>query len=479
MVMSTSVMTLDRLRENLPPVWPHDLAESISNAVAESSAKLVVLDDDPTGTQTVHGIPVLTTWSVDVLADELQVAGPGFFILTNSRSLTPEAAQALSRELGANLRQAIAAAGIDVQIISRSDSTLRGHYPAEVDALLQALNLSDLPHVLIPCFFEGGRYTVDDTHYVAEDDRLIPAAQTPYARDAAFGYRHSNMRKWVVEKTGGRISAEQVISISLTDIRLGGPGAVRDRLLALSPGACCIVNAIDYRDLEVFTAGLLDAEARGKAFVFRSAASFVRVRAGIRPRDLLDRESISVENSCRGGLFVVGSYVPKTSAQLALLRKQENIAAVEVRVDELLDPIRRPDAIAAAIAAADRALESGQDAVVFTSRDLVTGTDAGSSLDIGRQVSDSLIAIVRGIGCRPRYVVAKGGITSSDVATSGLDAHRAMILGQILPGVPVWRLGAETRWPGLAYVVFPGNVGTDLALADLHRRLRPIDSLAP
>jgi uncharacterized protein YgbK (DUF1537 family) len=469
--MSDSVTTLDRLRGTQPPVWPHDLSEFISDAVAASPTKLVILDDDPTGTQTVHGIPVLTTWSVDVLEKELRASGPGFFILTNSRSLAPEAAQDLNRDLGINLRQAIAATGIAVQVISRSDSTLRGHYPGEMDALMQALKLSELPCILIPCFFEGGRYTVDDIHYVAEDGRLIPAAQTPYARDAAFGYRHSNLREWVIEKTDGRVTADRVTSVSLEDIRCGGPHAVRNRLLTLAPGECCIVNAIEYRDLEVFTAGLLDAEAQGKAFVFRSAASFVRVRAGIRPRDLLDRDTIAIEDGSRGGLFVVGSYVPKTSAQLSELLEEKNVVAIEVRVDDLLDPDRRRDAVSVTIAAADQALASGLDAVVYTSRDLVTGIDARSSLEISRQVSDSLIAIIQGIGFQPRYVVAKGGITSSDIATVGLKARRAIIIGQILPGVPVWRLGQETRWPGIAYVVFPGNVGNDQALVDVRRRL--------
>ena len=174
---------------------------------------------------------------------------------------------------------------------------------------------------------------------------------------------------------------------------------------------------------------------------------------------------------------MVGSYVPKTSAQLSELLKEKNVAAIEVRVDDLLDPIRRPDAVAAAIAAAEQALESGLDAVVFTSRDVVTGIDASSSLEIGRQVSESLI--VRGISRRPRYVVAKGGITSSDVATAGLQARRAMIIGQILPGVPVWRLGEETCWPGMAYIVFPGNVGNDQALVDVRRCLDPVDTPNP
>jgi uncharacterized protein YgbK (DUF1537 family) len=185
---------------------------------------------------------------------------------------------------------------------------------------------------------------------------------------------------------------------------------------------------------------------------------------------------LTVENG-NGGLYVVGSYVPKTNDQLAALCRQDGVVGIEIKVGDLLNDARQPAAIAAATAAANHALENGQDAVLFTSRELVAGTDAGSSLNIGRRVSDSLVTIVRGISCQPSYLVAKGGITSSDVATKGLGVQRAMVMGQALPGVPVWRLGMETRWPGMAYVVFPGNVGGDDAMALIRQRLSlPVES---
>jgi uncharacterized protein YgbK (DUF1537 family) len=471
--MNDTIITRRQLLETLPPPWPVDLSATVRQAVAQSSTRLVILDDDPTGTQTVHGMPVLTTWSVPALATELREDGPGFFILTNSRSLTVADAAALSREIGTNLKQAMADTGVTVEVISRSDSTLRGHFPVEVDGLLAAMDAPERPRILVPCFFEGGRYTAFDIHYVAEGDRLIPAARTPYAGDAAFGYRHSNLREWVVEKTAGAIAADQVTSLSIADIREGGPDQVARCLEALQAGDCCIVNAVDYNDLTVFVAGLMAAELP-RGFIFRSAASFVRVRAGIVPNDLLKRTDLATDPSTgsgTGGLFVVGSYVPKTSAQLAALLAGGAVAGIEVKVDDLLDDTRQAAAVAEAVSATNRALEGGRDAVLFTSRNLVTGSDAASSLDIGRRVSDSLIAIVQGIDSQPRYLVAKGGITSSDVATRGLEVRRAMIMGQVLPGVPVWRLGEETRWPGMAYIVFPGNVGDDQALADIRRQL--------
>ncbi|MGB5984139.1 MAG: four-carbon acid sugar kinase family protein [Desulfobacterales bacterium] len=469
--MSENIIRHTDLLASLPAPWPEDLFPAIGRTVAESSAKLVILDDDPTGTQTVHGLPVLTTWRVEVLADELLTPGPGFFILTNSRSLTPPDAARLSQEIGANLRQAIAQTGVPLELISRSDSTLRGHFPGEVRALTRALGTPDLPCIVLPFFLEGGRLTANDIHYVAEGEILVPAAQTPYARDAVFGYHHSNLREWVVEKTAGSVTQEHVKSISLEDIRGGGPRRVTQRLGALARGDFAVVNAVAYSDLAVFVAGLLAAEAQGQGpFVFRSAASFVRVRAGISPRDLLRREELVADNR-HGGLFVVGSYVPKTSAQLAALLALNGITAIEIEVAQLLDERRQPNIIAGAVAVADQALARGRDVVLYTSRDWVAADDILGNLDIGRSVSQGLIATVRRIRSQPRYIVAKGGITSSDVATQGLGVRRAMVMGQVLPGVPAWKLGPETRWPGMAYIVFPGNVGDDNALAAIRQRL--------
>jgi uncharacterized protein YgbK (DUF1537 family) len=466
----TAAVTRAQLLAGQPPPWPDDPFADIRATVAASATRLVVLDDDPTGTQTVHGMPVLTTWPVGALEAELRNPGPGFFILTNSRSLPATAAASLGREIGANLRCAVDTTGVHIQVISRSDSTLRGHFPGEVDAFLQAMGTPDLPRIIAPCFFEGGRLTAGDIHYVAENDRLIPATQTPYAQDAAFGYRHSNLRDWVAEKTGGRVSANQVASVTLADLRTGGPRRVAERLVALPPQGCCVVNALEYRDLEVFVAGLLAAEKQGRHFFLRSAASLVRVRAGISPTALLGRAAMA-EHTDTGGLFVVGSYVPKTSAQLEALLTGSAVASIEIRVRDLLEDRLQAEAVAAASKAATQALSRGRDTVLFTSRHLEKGTDADSSLAIGRRISKSLIAIVSGIDCQPRYLVAKGGITSSDLATLGLGVRRAMIMGQMLPGVPVWRLGGETRWPGMAYIVFPGNVGEDDALAVIQQRL--------
>jgi len=460
------------LLDLLPPEWPVDLLPSIRKSIAESPAKIVILDDDPTGTQTVCDLPVLTHWSQEVLRAELCGTYPAFFILTNSRSLTVEDACALMRTIADNLRKASEATGVRCLIISRSDSTLRGHFPAEVDAMAEAMGKENFPYLLLPFFLEGGRYTINDVHYVQEEDQLIPAAQTPFAKDAAFGFIHSNLKEWVNEKTRGGISVDAVTSITIDDIRIDGPSKVAQILRGIGRGDACIVNAASYRDIEVLVSALLMVEKEGKEFLYRTAASFVRTRTGLAHQtELLSRTELADDNH-HGGLFIIGSYVEKTSLQLQALLARAQVKAIEVEVGALLEPTLCQKEIARVAATASESLAAGEDTVIYTSRKLIVGDDSATSLAIGRTVSDSLISITWAISVQPRYLVAKGGITSCDIATKGFGTRRAMVIGQALPGVPVWRLGPETRYPGMAYIIFPGNVGDSDALVYLQKNLR-------
>jgi uncharacterized protein YgbK (DUF1537 family) len=439
--------------------------------VESRASSLVVLDDDPTGTQTVHDVPVLTEWSVETLRNELKCKAPLFYVLTNSRSLPLSEACAVNREIGRHLAEAAQQADRAYAVASRSDSTLRGHFPGEVEALAGALGHGYDGWLLIPFFGEGGRYTVHDVHYAADGKRLVPVGETEFARDETFGYRASDLRQWVEEKTEGRIPAKAVDSIALEDIRCGGPTCVTERLLQLADGTVCIVNAASNRDLEVFVCGMLAAEARGRRFLYRSAASFVPVRAGLAPRELLSPTELEMP-ATGGGLIVAGSHVPRTTEQVRALLSETEVVGHEVRVNNLLSEEHRTREVERAIDEATRALGSGRDVALFTSRRLVPGGTAEESLAIGRRISESLVSIVRGVSTVPRYVLAKGGITASDLATGGLHAKRSMVLGQILPGVPVWQLGSESRYPGLAYIVFPGNVGNHRGLVDVVTQLR-------
>ena len=473
--MKNKPIDKSELLSSLPQEWPVDLRPEIQRQVKESHCKVVVLDDDPTGTQTVHGVPVLTDWSVETLQAELANDLPAFYILTNSRSFTLDVARSINTEIGHNLVAASRQSNTRYVVVSRSDSTLRGHFPGEVEALTEALSKSFDGWIIAPFFPEGGRYTINDIHYVEENGQMIPAADTEFARDKAFGYKSSNLQEWVAEKTGGQISVEKISSISISDLREGGPERVVSALMNLHERSICVVNAAAYRDMEVLAVGLLDAEKYGKRFLYRTAASFVQVRAGLAPRPLLTDTNLDLPDS-GGGLIIVGSYVPRSTQQVNALLAHPQISQAEVSVDALLDETRRMDEIKRVAELADVAIGQEREMVIYTGRDIVTGDTAESSLSIGQKVSAGLIAILDNITNRPRYILAKGGITSSDVATQGLKVKRAMVSGQILPGVPVWRLGEESRWPGMAYIVFPGNVGNSNALFEVVEKLRKSQS---
>jgi uncharacterized protein YgbK (DUF1537 family) len=457
---------------NLPAEWPQDVVPAIRREIARSGRKVVALDDDPTGVQTVHDTPVLARWDVDTLAAELDDPGPLAFILTNSRGLAEDQALVLNREIGANLREASRRANRDVAVISRSDSTLRGHFPAEPDALAAELGPFDAV-LLAPVFTAGGRVTAEDVHYVREGDRWTPAGETEFARDATFGYRSSNLREWVAEKSGGRATPEQVGSLSLETIRMGGPEAVAAALREAEGGRVIVVNAVSERDVEVVALGALLAENAGSRLLYRTGASFVRARAGLSLRPLLGRgELLGADAAPVLGLVVVGSHVRRSSEQLAVLLAADGVRGVEVDVRRVVDPATRDREIARATAAVDEAIGHGATAALFTSRELVLADDPEASLRLSRSVSSALVEIVSGLRAAPGWVIGKGGITSSDIGTEALGARRAMVLGQVRPGIPVWRLGPESRRPGMAYIVFPGNVGGPETLAEVALELR-------
>jgi uncharacterized protein YgbK (DUF1537 family) len=466
--MNEHAVNRQALLSQLPPERCDDLLPAIREMRDRIGRKVIVLDDDPTGTQTVYDIPVVTKWSVKHMCRELQDAAPASYVLTNSRSMAEPAAVALNREIATNLREASRLTGRDFAVISRSDSTLRGHYPAEIDVLEQTLGLPFDACVLCPFFLEGGRLTVNNVHYVAEGEQLVPAALTPFASDAAFGYRSSNLRDWVVEKSRGRIAAEQIVSLSIDELRSPEIDSLPDRLRSLTAGTVCLVNAASNSDMRAATWALMRAEASGKRFLYRTAASFVAARAGIEPRALLAGDDLKSQQG-RGVLFVIGSYVPKTTAQLNTLLPHLGDHRYELNVTLLLDAHRRDNHIQDVAERVSNDLANDRAVAVFTSRELVS-REGEASLDIGRQVSRALVAVVAALHQRPRLLIAKGGITSSDIATDACKVERAMVMGQILPGVPVWRCGPDSRFPGLPLVVFPGNVGSDQSLVEVLKK---------
>ena len=460
---------------SLPPSVSFEIEKRLAALLKFFNTKIVVLDDDPTGVQTVHGINVYTDWEKASMAQGFAEESPLFFVLTNSRGLTAEQSRTTHREIAENICWAACETGREFLIISRSDSTLRGHYPLETETLRQVLEEKGYKidgEIIIPFFAEGERFTINNTHFVGMGDELVPANLTEFAKDLVFGYDNGNLRRWVEEKTGGRYPTHEVEAISLEEIRLNDLEGIKAKLMKASGFSKTIVNAVDYYDIKVFTTALVLAVLSGKRFLLRSAAGLVRIIGGVGQKPYLSRDELIDPANRAGGLVIIGSHVKKSTQQFEAIKDMVNTQFFELNPNLIFEPDRLKQEISRISREASACMDEGRNAVVYTSRDLLKLATNEDNLDVSAKVSDALVQIMRGITTLPRYLVAKGGITSSDIGTKGLGVKKALVAGQILPGVPVWLTQSEAKFPGMPYIIFPGNVGGPDALREVMERLK-------
>ncbi len=470
------------------------VADSVAASSEASPRVLVVLDDDPTGTQSVANLPVLTRWDVADFAWAFgyEVNGQrqrAVYVLTNTRSLDPAEAAVRNEEVVRNALAAAASAdpALRLSFVSRSDSTLRGHYPLEPDviaATVTAVNGETTDGVVIvPAFPDAGRVTIGGVHYMrgTGDDagKLTPVAETEFAKDASFGFANSEMAKYVEEKSNGRFAADSVIVLDLNIIRAStdpniSAKAIADAVDTATDSTPIVADIVTENDLRALSLGLEEAERRGKKLLYRVGPPFVRARIGQEIRAELSGEEAYAGNtpSEAGGLIVVGSHVGVTTRQLKVLTEQHSAARiVEIDVEKLLGD----NADSHLDQTVDTVVEAlhGGDVIVHTSRLLIKTDDAAESLRIARTVSAAVVAVVNRTlkTFPPRFVIAKGGITSSDVAAHGLEIRHGIVRGPMLPGiVSLWE-PVDGPAKGIPYIVFAGNVGDDQSLADVTRKL--------
>lgn len=432
--------------------------------------KIVVLDDDPTGSQTVHSCLLLTRWDTATLREAMLDDAPLFFVLTNTRGMAAERAARVTREVCHNLRAVLdelAASGrpFNPILVSRSDSTLRGHYPVETDAIAEELGPFDA-HFIVPAFFEGGRFTRDSVHYLMVDGSPVPVHETEFAKDSVFGYRHSYLPAYVEEKTRGRIKESDVQRFLLADVR----GDCAARLATLQGNQCAVVDAERASDLDNFARQVKQAAAGGKRFLFRSAASWLTALAQLPKQPVAPEQMRRYVRAGKAGAIVVGSHVKKTTAQLQQLLLRSGVVGVEIDVARI--PSERAVLLADVRETIERAHAGGQTPAIYTSRIEKTFADQTARLAFGEQVSAFLMDVVRSLPSSIGFLIGKGGITSNDVLSDGLALRTSRVLGQILAGCSVVRCGSDhPRFPDLPVVIFPGNVGDDLALATVFDRL--------
>lgn len=398
--------------------------------------KMVVLDDDPTGIQTVHGCLLLTDWSIPSLQRAFSHEQPFFYILTNTRALTREDAAKTVRSVMEAVLEVAQNHDYQLLFVSRSDSCLRGHFPLETDIMRQVLHEHGIPVwpiiPFVPAFIEAGRVTLGGIHYMKGEYGLTPISETEFAHDNVFGYHTSVLKDYIVEKGGVPADYE-------------------------------IVDAEGYDELQNYCHQLSASTAAFHgAVVIRSSSSFPKAMSGIGDKPLLDKSILMGKEGV--GCFIVGSHVQKTTRQLSHLLESQGVRGIEIDVSRILhDPETVMDDT---VRQTRNAVAGGHTPVIYTSRQEVRLDNATERQLLGQKVSDFLVGVVVNLPFEPSYLVAKGGITSHDILTKGLHVKSATVEGQVINSVPCVMTG---RFP---YIIFPGNVGNDLSLAALYTKLR-------
>lgn len=435
--------------------------------------KIIVLDDDPTGSQTVHSCLLLTCFDKDTLKKALLDKSPIFFILTNTRGMDKQEAVDITRVVCQNIKIALEELKnekiiINPIMVSRSDSTLRGHYPIETDVISQELGSFDA-HFLIPAFFEGGRITIDSMHYLIADGKKIPVHETEFAKDSVFGFSTAFLPDYVEEKTNGKIKSNEVVRFLLEDVRNDS----LEKLEKLENNTCCVVDAENQNDLNNFANKLGILASKGKKFLFRSGASILTALANLEKQAVLPEDMNKYVLNNKAGIALIGSHVKKTTTQLNELLKLPSIKAIEVDVEKI--EANPNELLNDLIIQINKAHNENWNIAIYTSRVEKVFKNKKERLDFGIQVSNFLMEIVQNLPKTIGFLISKGGITSNDVLSKGLKLQTSYVLGQILAGCSVVKCpDSHKQFPNLPVVIFPGNVGDDYALATVLKRLSNI-----
>ena len=404
--------------------------------------RLVVLDDDPTGIQTVHGCLLITQWDEESVRLAFEDDVPFFYILTNTRAMTREEAAKVTREAMEMVIHVNKDYGYRLIVVSRSDSCLRGHFPLETDVIRDCLvrhGVTVSPKTpFCPAFIEAGRVTIDGVHYMNDGDMVIPVSETEFAQDNVFAYHTSVLHDYIREK-----------------------GA--------NPDDYEIVSAQSYEELREWweASEYSENSENSDAIVIRSSSSLPKAIASIPDIPLLDHSILKQSSNASHQtvpLFIVGSHVQKTTRQLECLLATEGTCGIELYVQRILDDaetlMRETQQVIRQV------VDEHLTPVVYTSRQEIRREDANQRQHLGQQVSDFLVDIVRQLSYTPSYLVAKGGITSHDILTHGLNIKSARVLGQIVNSVPC------IMTKDFPYIIFPGNVGNEESLKEVYLKLK-------
>ncbi len=443
--------------------------------------KIIIFDDDPTGSQTVYGCPLLLNWDEKTLKQAFTKSSSLIFILANTRSLSSVLAVKKTREICSSIKKFFLRQGYskdDYFYISRGDSTLRGHGVLEPEILAEELGPFHATFH-IPAFLEGGRTTENGIHYL----NGIPVHTTDFGNDNIFGFSTSDLAKWIEEKSFGKIQAKNILHVEIKqlDMAFNNEDDFKSLLSFLSQlenNISVVVDAKLPHHLETL-ARAIKVVSKEKRFLFRTAASFINSLSGLppNPQDTADLVSLKSKNNDfkdKSGLIMVGSYVKLATDQLEVLLKDNSCEGLEIPVSILADIFTLGDCQQAILDLEDILLSKIDDIlnikkvpVLYTSREEMKFSSDSKRMNFGLELAEFMAILVGKITNKLGYIISKGGITTQILLQKGLNYNQVDLKGQILPGLSI--VTSNSNQYDLPVVTFPGNLGNEKTLLESFR----------
>ena len=440
--------------------------------------KIIIFDDDPTGSQTVYGCPLLLDWDEQTLEKAFKHPSPLIFILANTRSLSSVLAENKIREICAYIKKFFLGKGYDKDdffYISRGDSTLRGHGVLEPEIIAEELGPFQATFH-IPAFFEGGRTTENGIHYL----NGMPVHKSDFGRDKIFGYSTSNLAKWIEAKSFGKIQSKNILHLKIKQLEMAldnetGFKSLLSFLHKLDNNVSVVVDAKSPHHLEVLS-NAIKIISKEKKFLFRTAASFINSLSGLKTNtkrisDLVSLKSKDINLQYKPGLIMVGSHVQLATDQLSLLLQDNSCEGLEIPVGKLADIFALNDCQqeifeleVILLSKISNILDNKKIPVLFTTREEMKFSSNAIRMQFGLELAEFMAILAGKMVNNLGYIISKGGITTQLLLKKGLNFNQVILKGQILPGLSLVQSTSDPN--NLPVITFPGNLGNSKTLLE-------------
>ena len=443
--------------------------------------KIIIFDDDPTGSQTVYGCPLLLNWDEKSLEKAFKEPSNLIFILANTRSLSSALADKKIREICLALKKFFVRKGYSKDnyfYISRGDSTLRGHGVLEPATLAEELGPFHATFH-IPAFLEGGRTTENGIHYL----NGIPVHMTDFGRDQLFGFTTSNLAKWIEEKSCGIIQVHNILHLDIKKLDMAldnedGFQSLVNFLSQLENNISVIVDAKlpDHLDILSKAIKIISHEKR---FIFRTAASFINSLSGLLPNpkstaELVSLKSKNIDCKYKPGLIMVGSHVQLATDQLEILLTDNSCEGLEIPVRKLAGILAFEkyqelilDLESSLLLKIEGMLDRKKVPVLYTTREEMQFSSNLERMNFGLELAGFMAILVGKITNKLGYIISKGGITTQLLLQKGLKLNQVNLKGQILPGLSIVQSISDEN--NLPVITFPGNLGNNKTLLESYK----------